>query len=241
MLMNVEAWLQSMLIVAFLLFIPALPISNIQKIYKVVVLILTFPLLCIGSVGLREEKVLDSVQIDNNRYHLVFYRPWGDNYGDCLLYQCNSKDLECQQIRSYTGICWSPENSALEVNPNTNEINVFIGDEWSNNLNLDFTYGKQPRAYLDKVPLNDYAYYLAYFHDYGARHTPFTYMLYRCAKESTDCSRLSFRYDLDALADGYLELDEQSGEIKILIDDELIYTYSSSPKCHVEGCSLADK
>jgi hypothetical protein len=239
--MSVEAWLQSLFIVAFLLFIPALLISGIRKIYKIVVLILTVPLLCIASVGLRTEKVLNSVQVDNNRYHLVYFRPWGDNYGNCLLYQCNKNDLECEQIHSYTGVCWSVENSKLEVNPNTNEISVFIDEEWSDELSLEFTYGTQPRAYLDKVGLNGYDYYLAYFHDYDALHTPFTYMLYRCEKDSTNCSRLPFRYDLDHLPHGYLELDEQGAEIKVLIENELIYTYSSAPQCHVEGCSLTNE
>jgi len=89
--------------------------------------------------------------------------------------------------------------------------------------------------------LNGYDYYLAYFHDYDTLHTPFTYMLYRCEKDSTNCSRLPFRYDLDHLPHVYLELDEQSGEIKVLIENELIYTYSSTPQCHVEGCSLTNE
>jgi hypothetical protein len=66
-------------------------------------------------------------------------------------------------------------------------------------------------------------------------------MLYRCEKDSTNCSRLPFRYDLDHLPHGYLELDEQGGEIKVFIENELIYTYSSAPQCHMEGCSLTNE
>jgi len=202
---------------------------------------LALPLLCVGCTGFGTKKELHSIQVGDNRYKLVFWHPWGDNFSDCYLYQCNRDGLECKKITSYEGNCRSYENSQLEVNPNSNEINVFIDDDGTDGLSLDFTYGEQPRMYHDKVQFADYDYYLAYFHDFDMPGTPFRYMLYRCDKKSTDCSRLPFRYDGDGLPTGWLELDEQSGEINIVIAKVLIYTYGSSPKCHVEGCSLSDE
>jgi len=194
-----------------------------------------------GWVMLGTEQLLDSVQVEDDRYNLAVVHQIGDNHTTCLLYQCNSDDLACNQIKPYDGNCWSLEKSKLEVNPSTNEVNVFIDDEGSDGFRLDFTYGDQPRSYMDKLEWADSDYYLAYFHDYGAQHSTFSFMLYGCEKDSTTCSRLPFRYDTQGLPYGDLEVDEENGEVSVLIRDELIYTYGNSPKCHVEGCSLNDK
>lgn len=234
---------------AFMLFIPALRASRLPKFLKGLLLIVTPILFCASELGVFDRKsgissteiLLNSVEAGRNRYNLVQIVPLGDPSSPCYLYQCDMHDMGCREISTYVGNCWSVEDSALVVNPRTGEVNVFIDDEWSNGLSMDFTYGIQPRSYIDRVRFESSDYYLAYFHDYDASGNRFTFMLYQCTANTVFCWRLPFQYETHGLPDGYLELDLQSREIRILIRNELIYSYGNSPKCHVPGCSLTEE
>jgi hypothetical protein len=234
--------------ISFLFFIFVVLSSNIRQAFKVTFIIMMSILFCISEFGVfgngivSTEILLNTAQVENKRYNLVQIIPLEDSSSPCYLYKCDVNDLGCEEIGSYYGNCWGRKDSALVVNQKTNEINVFI--ERSIGLNLDFTYGEQPRSYMDKLQLSDYDYYLAYFHDYDAWNSPYEYMLYKCEKDTVNCSRLPFYYVSDRdnfYGYGYLEFDEHNNEIKVLILNELIYTYGNSPTCYVDGCSLSDK
>jgi hypothetical protein len=234
--------------ISFLFFIFVVLSSNIRQAFKVTFIIMMSILFCISEFGVfgngivSTEILLNTAQVENKRYNLVQIIPLEDSSSPCYLYKCDVNDLGCEEIGSYYGNCWGRKDSALVVNQKTNEINVFI--ERSIGLNLDFTYGEQPRSYMDKLQLSDYDYYLAYFHDYDAWNSPYEYMLYKCEKDTVNCSRLPFYYVSDRdnfYGYGYLEFDEHNNEIKVLILNELIYTYGNSPNCYVDGCSLSDK
>jgi hypothetical protein len=193
------------------------------------------------------EKMLNSVQVGDFRYNLVLDSEFGDSHRTCLLYQCNADDMDCTRIPSFDGECWLMRKSALIVNPTTKEINVYLereGIEYGVGPQLVYTYGELPRNYIDRLTVGGYNYYLAWFQDDGANNKVvdrfiFKFMLYRCNIGMLECERLPFKYDTKGLPLGYLELDEQSGEIKILMDEELIYTYSAHPHCYVVGCSTS--
>lgn len=224
----------------FLFFITSVFLSNIRPAFKIIFITTMSVLFCVSELAVVDKKsgiestevLLNTVQVGNERYNLVQIIPLEDHSSPCYLYKCDINDLGCKEISSYYGTCWGRKDSKLVVNQKTNEINVFI--ERSIGLNLDFTYGKQPRSYMDKLQLASYDYYLAYFHEYGDWNAPYEYMLYKCEKDTTNCSRLPFHYISDRdnfYGYGYLEIDEQSSEIKVLILNELIYTYGNSPKC----------
>lgn len=236
--------------ISFLFFIFAVLSSNIRQLFKVTFIIMMSILFCISEGGVfgykngivSTEILLDTVEVGNQRFNLVQIIPLEDPSSPCYLYKCDVNDLGCEEINSYYGECWGRKDSALVVNQKTNEVNVFI--ERSIGLNLDFTYGEQPRSYIDKLQLSDYDYYLAYHHDYDAWSTPYEYMLYKCEKNTVNCSRLPFYYVSDRHnPDGYgnLEFDEQNNEINVFIFNELICTYGNPSKCHMDGCSLSEK
>lgn len=223
-----------------MLFIPALFFSTIQKKYKITFVTATLLFLFFDPSILNSNYILNSAQTDDGRYNLVFHNAIGDSSSSCLLYKCNTNNIGCAEIPSYDGYCtWGLENSKLVVNPTSNEVNVFLDTIPSDGFRLDFTYGSQPRSYMDEIEWADYDYYLAYFYDKSQ--SMFKYMLYKCNKDTVECSRLPFRYDTQDFQYGNLELDETTNEIKILIGKKLIYTYGNSPRCYVDGCFLTDK
>jgi hypothetical protein len=226
----------------FVLFILALLLSNFPKVFKIILTILTPVLCCISALGVFArtdissiEVLLDSVQTGNNRYDLVQIISLGDPRSPCLLYKCDANDLACEEISFYYGDCWSREDAKLEINPTTDEVNVFIDDEWSDGLRLDFTYGSEPRTYADELELAEYDYYLVYVH------TSSNYMIYQCERDSMNCVHLPFRYHAKKSRYSDLEIDEQSGNIMFTIKGDLIYMSGKTPKCYVENCFLTDK
>lgn len=229
--------------ILFLLFIPAAILSNVRFSLFIAVFALVF--VSAGGVFDRKsgissnERLWDSVQVGNSRYNLVQIIPRGDPHSPCYLYKCDVNDLACEEISSYVGNCLYSKNFDLEPNPVTNEVNVLMEKEWSTKSILDFTYGDQPRTYLHILEVANFDYYLAYFHDVSL--SMFKFMLYKCQKDTVDCSRLPFQYETHKFNNGYLEIDEQSGEIKVLIENKLIYTYGNVPKCYVEDCFIKDK
>lgn len=231
--------------IIFLLFIPAAILSNM----RFTLFIILFVLVAVSAGGVFDRKsgissnehLLDSVQVENSRYNLVQIIPRGDPHSPCYLYKCNIDDLACQEISSYIGDCKYSKSFDLVTNPITNEVHVLLDHEWSDGLILDYTYGDQPRTYLYILESRNFDYYLAYFHDYDTYNTPFKFFLYKCEKDSINCSRLPFQYDETYLPSGYLEFNNNENEIKVFINKELIYIYGNHPKCYVEGCSLADR
>lgn len=241
--LEIKAALPLILILCWLICIPSLFLLKIRRVYKIIAGLLMILIVCItGVFMLGTAYLLSSVQVDNNHYHLIVAHQEGDIFRTCLLYQCNTSDLECVEIGSYYSDCHSMIKSDLVVNPNTNEINVFkqmyIG--LSEEIIWDYTYGTQPRSYLDKLEVEGYDYYLAYYYEYHSPvpHSTFKYMLYKCLKGDLTCERLSFQYDTAGLPASSLELDSKSGDIRVLIDYQLIYTYGSSPQCYVDGCQV---
>lgn len=229
--------------IVFLLFVPTAIFSNMRFSLFIAVFALVF--VSAGGVFDRKsgissnEHLWDSVQVGNSRYNLVQIIPRGDPSSPCYLYKCDVNDLACEEISSYVGNCLNSRNFDLVLNPITNEVNVLMDHEWSNRLILDFTYGDQPRTYLHILEVANFDYYLAYFHDVSL--SMFKFMLYKCQKDTVDCSRLPFQYETHKFSYGYLELDEQSSEIKVLIENKLIYTYGKVPKCYVKDCLITDK
>jgi len=200
-------------------------------------------LFCISEGGVFDPKsgisswetLLSAVQLGNSRYNLVQIVPFGDPGSPCYLYKCDINDLGCEEISSYVDSCRSFDNPQLVANPITSEVNIFIDDAWSDGRRLVFTYGDQPRSYEDVLKLPGYNYYVVYLHKEAS------YTLYRCETDSMNCLNIPFHYDIDESPFARLEMDEQNGDIKFMILDELIYTYGESPKCYVENCFLTGK
>lgn len=243
--LEIRAPLPLILMVSYLLFIPALILLHPRPVHTIILMVILTPMACIAGITILDtEFLLDSAQVTDRRYNLTVIHQIGDNQRTCLLYECEVNNLKCKRISSYYGNCWRMTDSALVVDPTTHEVNVFLQlDDPKNEYELDYTYGDQPRKYLDKLEVRGYDFYLAYFHDYGDKTIPaiFSYMLYRCIKNGISCERLPFRYDVNGrFPGGILELDQISGEIKVLIEDELIYTYGDPPRCYVKGCSITD-
>ncbi len=130
----------------------------------------------------------------------------------------------------------------MVVDEEMKEVHIFIQSNGSDRR-LYYTYGVQPRTYMNGITIGDQTFYLAYYTDYGAEYVPFIFMLYRCKSNNTSCHRLPFQYEENWLPYGYIEVDNSTGEmnLNIIIDNQLIFSYGANPRCYVEGCSLKDR
>ena len=54
------------------------------------------------------------------------------------------------------------------------------------------------------------------------------------------CDFLPFHFSSTSFKKVELVADENAREIKLLIDDELIYSYDTAPHCHMEGCVITE-
>jgi hypothetical protein len=223
--------------------------SRHHALLKFAVIFLSVPVFCLGSYILISYPMLvDKKQFNDFTYYLN-YEPQLFDPPVVNLYRCKSHSFSCQQtsFSSYaypTGVI----KYALGIDAANNEVTVLALYD-SGNLFMEYAYGNPPRYYDYPERIGDELYYLAYYRLSEAEIPyQYTWMLYRCNLDNTDCVRLPFQYTGDEDFITALEFNEATQEINLFFHyypyDEnptLIYTYGEHPRCYVEGCEILEK
>jgi len=113
---------------------------------------------------------------------------------------------------------------------------------------LVYTDGADSRQYDDGARLADHQYGLGY--DYNIDRDSYTYNLYRCNLDFTDCQRLPFAYTGEyGGSGGYLRTNEEDTELDVYFDayhgtqwePVRVFTFGETPKCYVDGCVFLEQ
>jgi hypothetical protein len=229
------------------LFFPALfafcflPTSRVQRPYRGIILLigtlLGIPMCCCFSVraAMVHESILNSAQLDQHHYYLTVQIAFGNQSRYYTFFKCNEKDLECEMIYDLDGGSFAPPE-ALIVDPGAHEINFYRG------AGLVYTYGPHPHEYkfidsgmMDTYFLNLYSYEMNSVQEF---------VIVKCYRKDYQCISpeiLPFRYSAKNFKKANLVSDESVKEIKLLVDDKVIFNYDTAPHCQVEGCIIINK
>jgi len=138
------------------------------------------------------------------------------------LYKCNDDDMGCMVLYSYEGGGFV-ERSALTVSKSTNEILLFHFSY------LVYSDGQYPHEYkhIDSGEFGTYNFGLYTFEKNLAQE----FVIVRCKSkdyEMGSCEILPFRYSTTSFKKTQFINDKNSEVIKLMIDDQLIFTYDQS-------------
>lgn len=238
---------------AYVLMILVLSPFNTRSLSKYAVLIIITLPCCLVSLALAlfYETVLDTVLLGSDRYYLVQHVEIGDMYTSCDLYKCEQSGLDCRPIQSSGFFCMSMSNLNMVVDPEANEIHIVEGSYFNIKNRLIYTFGATPRGYPAHIWVDDTLYYLAYTENPGT--STRTFRLVKCKNTPIlSCQQLPFRYSeqypghmghgwyfMDS--SGWLELDDVTGELRVLVDDRLVFTLGELPRCYLPGCFLSSE
>jgi|GEM_PF-5401914 len=217
-------------LIAQCLFLPALLISSLKIWIKISLGVLFIPVCLLYLVLFLQspEHIANSVKVSKRNIYLVDFLEIPKPRTTYFLYECNSQDLQCKKVDGFF-LSGGLDLYDTEFVVDNDNIHLFAGGE------LVFTYGRESRNYdlLDWVVLGNYTYSLA-ISKYTAPHT---LALYRSLSDTEiGLEVLPFKYTADKFRDIELKVDNQKGEIYVVVDDQLIYRHGSTPQCFVENC-----
>ena len=69
------------------------------------------------------------------------------------------------------------------------------------------------------------------------------FVIVKCGKSISNnipCDFLPFHFSSTSFQKAELVADENAKEIKLLIDDTLVFSYDTAPHCHAEGCVITE-
>jgi hypothetical protein len=200
--------------------------------------LISIPMFCIFAfLAVSPDLLIGSAKLDNNHYYVTVPTEFGDMWDDHLLYKCNEKDLECKIIFNELlgGSLIYP--ASFFVDNHTHEIHFFLG-RW-----LEYTDGPYPHEYEPiQVGVIDSSYFGLLTYEKNSQHE---FVITKCDGEYLDdklsCAVLPFRYSTKTFDKAELVTDENAKEIKLLIDDKLIFNYDTTPHCHTDGCVITEQ
>ena len=177
------------------------------------------------------EGVSSSIQLAHNHVYASELGQFGDHTINYYFYKCNERDLEWEIIFQ-TPLGVLGDTPILVGDDNKQEIHFFMKSP-SGNSDLRFTYGPQPREYkrrnserIDETVFHLYSY---------EKNSGYDFMITKCKIEKSDtipCKFLPFRFSSTSFEKAELVAKENTKEIKLMIDDELIFSYDTAPHCH---------
>jgi hypothetical protein len=229
-------------------------IARKRIVLGIIFFLITIPCLSISTLGLIGHSpstsffsdlpiLYDHAQLDENSYYLTSEGgEWGLHY--LYLYICENQSFYCEPMslgRDHGG--------HLIVDAPDKEINIV--DDMNG---LIYTYGQQSRSYEEysRTQFGNHLYYVSegcntWANDYHDSCGTYIYSLYECNLNNISCNRLPFQYIGE---DGYsnLQVDDSAKEINFYLEPYpyndpgiLIYTYSSHPRCYVNGCTITSE
>ncbi len=191
--------------------------------------IFVFCFLCYSTLFL-PETIIDTVQMDEQHYHLTVAGSVSDRYKmNTRVYKCPRSDLTCATIYETTD---GMTPRYLVVDDTHKEIHMF----WRSELQYSFGLSPHVARYQGTASLGKAEYSL---YSYQTNDVPgFLITLCDEANSTSACEVLPFRYSTAAFEEGDLLADQENGEIDVLVDGNLIYTHGESPRCYAPGCVI---
>jgi hypothetical protein len=216
----------------------SIPDSAKNNIMLTIGALISFPMFCIFAfLAVSPDLLIGSAKLDNNHYYVTVPTEFGDMWHDHLLYKCNEKDLECKIIFDdlFGGSLIYP--ASFFFDNHTHETYYFLG-HW-----LEYTDGPYPHGdELIQVGIIDNSFFGLLTYEKNSQHE---FVITKCDGESLDdklsCAVLPFRYSKKTFDKAELVTDESAKEIKLLIDDKLIFSYDTTPRCYTEGCVITEQ
>jgi len=217
--LDILSKIMSVILITSCLSLPLLLFSSIKVLGKLITGILYAPV-CVFLLLLQpNEYITSSLTIDERNIHLTNNFIFPDANTVYHLYECNSNDLECKEIKDF--FLSSGFNSfSTELVADGNDVYVFA------NGYLKYTYGKVSRIFditlVDPVSLGSYDYFIA-----ASKYTdPEIIVLYRVNSVTlTNAEVLPFQYATSSYSNIELKIDEEANKILIYVDNKLIYIY----------------
>ncbi len=199
------------------------------------------PMCCI--VGVKTLRLPNSIhasaKLDQNQYYINYYHDMGDIFTNYHFAKCNENGSECEEIyRYWEGPIFGA--SALMVDQDKHEIHFFHGSGYTAD-SLIYTYGPDPREYKFEDISFGASTFILYSYE---KNSIQEFLITKCNEEiqtGIPCEILPFRYSTETFEKEEFVNDESTGEIKLFVDDRLIFTYDTAPHCLAEGCIIIDK
>lgn len=209
---------------AQIVFLPALILSTLRIWVKVGLGILSIPICLLFIILFLQspEHVANSAKVGGRNIHLISFLNIPDAKTVYFLYVCDSNNLNCQKIDDLYLESGTDLYKTELVVDNSN-IHVFA------NGNLEFTYGEEPRdysiTYADRVTLGGYDYDLAA----STETNPEILVLYRVKSDTQmGAEVLPFQYEASKYDDIELRVSEETKEVFVYVDNQLIFKYDST-------------
>lgn len=185
--------------------------------------------------------IVDSAQYGVNSYYITSNFPF---LNCCEYYQLTQWQGIFNYETSFFGYTRPP--SKFIYDKSTEEVGIV--DVSGDSERLYMILGKSRQYYEGYAQLGENNYYVSTKCNRNNEHycETFTYILYQCEFDNTQCKRLPLEYTGE---DGFviLQVNELTEEIQFYLElyydhsQELIFTYGQHPRCFVEGCSIIEK
>ena len=224
-------------LIVFRLSVPAIKGITSRDVILLVGTLTGIPMCFVFStLALSPEILSSSAKLGTNHYYVIIQHAVGDHNFGHGLYKCNEKDLECKMI--YQEVVSSAiYPTQLIVDQHTNETHFFLG-RW-----LKYTDGTFPHEYKSiAIGVIDASQFGLISYE---KNSLTEFVITRCDGKYLDdkllCVILPCQYSIMTFNKAELVTDESTREIKLMIDDELIFSYDTAPHCHTEGCVITEQ
>lgn len=199
------------------------------------------PMFCVFSVQALTlpEEITSSIQLGHDHFYASELGQFGDQIINSYFYKCNERDLECETI-FHTSLDYLGDTPILVGDNKNQQIHFFLKSAYGSSR-LEYTYGPQPREYkmenferINETMFSLYSYEKSFDHEF---------VITKCGKAISNtipCDFLPFHFSTASFQKAELVADESAKEIKLLIDDRLIFSYDTAPHCHMEGCAITE-
>jgi len=230
-----------LLAVGFFILLPALLLSNLSKVFRILIFFLATPFCCgfiyILFLEFPIKETLQTIDFDNYRYYITVESEIAKPHTIYKTYMCDKNGLDCQVVFNYRSGS-TIDDVDFVVNENKTALYVLQRGV------LVYTYEARPWKVVSSLEQGDFTYYIGDYHTYSNSDNQHTYGLYECKNSLASCEQLPFQYTKFGYL--YLRFDERTDELIIYEhryqqDEVIIYSYGSEPKCFVEQCTVSGK
>jgi hypothetical protein len=208
-----------------------------RSILLVIGVLIGIPMFCIfGFSAVSPDLLIGSAKLGNNHYYVTVPTEFGDMWVDHWLHKCNEKDMECKIIFKEVLGGSQIYPASFFVDNHTHEIHFFLG-RW-----LEYTDGPYPHGYksIQVGVIDSSQFHLLTYEKKSLNEFVITKCDGKYLDDKLSCAVLPFQYASKTFDKAELVMDVSAREIKLLIDDKIIFSYDTTPHCHTEGCVITE-